>query len=170
VLFQIFVYIVNMNNDSILIYADHVGRFYAKQYSFPPVVGRLIGYLSVCQPEQQSIGDISEALLASRSAINGAVKMLETLNLISRTRPAGGRSDLISVTLKGLENTGFNPNEYIQQAALAREGIDILKDAPKERKVMLQEVAALYDFLADRMPALLKEWYEYRDKVLKKDK
>jgi DNA-binding transcriptional regulator GbsR (MarR family) len=159
-----------MNDDSILIYADHVGRFYAKQYSFPPVVGRLIGYLSVCQPIQQSIGDISEALLTSRSAINGAVKMLETLDLISRTRPAGSRSDLISIKQGGWENGGFNSSEYMQQATLAREGLGLLKDAPEERRRVLEEVAALNDFLAERMPTLLEEWHEYRDKVLAKNK
>jgi DNA-binding transcriptional regulator GbsR (MarR family) len=119
---------------------------------------------------QQSIGDISEALLTSRSAINGAVKMLETLNLIARTRPAGSRSDLISVTLGSLENTGFNASEYIKQADLAREGLKLLKDAPEERRQVLEEVAALNDFLADRIPALFKEWMDYRDNVLNKNK
>ncbi len=159
-----------MNNDAVLIYADHVGRFYAKQYSFPPVVGRLIGYLSVCQPMQQSIGDISEALLTSRSAINGAVKMLETLDLITRARPAGSRSDLISLKSGGWENSGFNASEYVQQGDLAREGLKLLKDAPAERKQILEEVAALNDFLAQRMPVLLEEWHEYRDKVLDNNK
>lgn len=159
-----------MNNDSILLFADHMGRFYAKQYSFPPVVGRLIGYLSVCEPMQQSIGDISEALLTSRSAINGAVKMLETLGLIGRTRPAGSRSDRISLNPGNWENTGFRADEYIQQAALAREGLELLKDASKERRQVLEEAEALNEFLAERMPVLLKEWYEYRDNVLDKKK
>ena len=63
-----------MPNDAELTYADHVGRFYARRYAFPPMVGRLLGYLAVCDPSEQSIGDLAEALLASRSAIAGAVK------------------------------------------------------------------------------------------------
>lgn len=156
-----------MKNDSLLIYADHVGRFYAKQYSFPPVVGRLIGYLAVCEPMEQSIADLSEALLTSRSAINGAVKMLETMGLITRTRPAGSRSDLIGLKLGGWENTGFNPEEYKQQSALAREGLELLKGASKERRQALIEMAALNDFLTERITSLFKEWMDYRDKVLK---
>jgi hypothetical protein len=57
-------------------FADHMGRFYASRYAFPPMVGRLIGYLAVCDPPDQSIGELADALLASRSAITNAVKSL----------------------------------------------------------------------------------------------
>ena len=36
------------------------------------MVGRLLGYLPVCDPPEQSIGELADALLASRSAIAGA--------------------------------------------------------------------------------------------------
>ncbi len=38
----------DMPRDADLIFADHVGRFYARQYGFPPMAGRLLGYLFVC--------------------------------------------------------------------------------------------------------------------------
>ena len=41
-----------------------------------PVVGRLLGYLAICDPRERSV-QLAEALLASRSAIAGAVKTLE---------------------------------------------------------------------------------------------
>jgi hypothetical protein len=41
-------------------------------------------------------------------------------------------------------------------ASLAREGAALVKD--KDRKAILDNVAALGDFLAERMPALLEEW------------
>ena len=63
--------------DAELIFADHAGRFYAREFGFPPVAGRLLGYLAICDPPQQTIADLAEALLASRSAITGAVKLLE---------------------------------------------------------------------------------------------
>jgi DNA-binding MarR family transcriptional regulator len=152
-----------MNNDSILLFSDHVGRFYAKQYGFPPVVGRLMGYLLVCEPIEQSIGDIADALLTSRSAITGAVKMLETQRLINRSRPAGRRADLISIAPSGWEKTGFEVAEYQEQANLAREGLEILKDASPERRQALEEIYALCEFLVERMPRLLEEFQSYQD-------
>jgi hypothetical protein len=45
-----------------------------------PDGGRLIGYLAVCDPREGSISELADALLASRSAIAGAVNALENLD------------------------------------------------------------------------------------------
>ena len=153
-----------MDRDKVLVFCDHVGRFYAEQYGFPPVAGRLIGYLYVCEPAQQSINDIAETLLTSRSAINNAVKMLETQKLIDRSRPAGTRSDLIGLNPLSRENLGFDPSEYQQMANLAREGLELLGRASPERRQALEVVVSLNDFLAERLPQLYGEWNAYHRK------
>ena len=157
-----------MDKDKVLIYADHVGRHYAQRYGFPPVTGRLMGYLYVCEPAQQTINDIADALLTSRSAINGAIKSLETQKLVSRTRPAGTRADLISLNPLGWENMGFDPTEYQQIAALAHEGLDILKDSSSERRKALEVTVSLNEFLAERLPQLYAEWEAYHQKTQEK--
>jgi len=154
-----------MDRDKVLIYADHLARFYAEKYGFAPVTGRLIGYLSVCQPMEQSINDIAEALFTSRSAVNGAIKTLENMNLIRRTRPAGTRADLISLNPPDWRNTGFEPGEYTQMAALGREGLELLKDATPERRQPLEMMVSMNEFLADRIPELYDEWMAYHQKV-----
>lgn len=161
-----------MDRDKVLVFSDHVGRFYAERYGFPPVAGRLIGYLYVCQPAQQSINDIADALLASRSAINNGVKMLETQKLIHRSRPAGTRTDLISLNPLGWENMGFDPTEYLQMASLAREGLELLGNAPPERRQALEVVASLNKFLAEKLPQLYEEWniYHQKSQTAKKNK
>ena len=150
-----------MDRDKVLIFADHMGRFYAQRYGFPPVMGRVIGYLAVCEPMQQSINDIAEALLSSRSAINNALKSLETQKLIDRSRPAGTRADLVSLSPLGWTNTGFEPGEYREMARLAQEGLALLKDASPERRQALEATASLGEFLAERLPRLFDEWTEY---------
>jgi DNA-binding transcriptional regulator GbsR (MarR family) len=160
----------NMDRDKILIFADHMGRFYAQRYGFPPVTGRLIGYLSVCEPMQQSIGDISEALLASRSAINNALISLEAQKLISRTRPAGTRADLVGLSPLGWENTGFEPSEYQQMASLAREGLELLKDATPQRREALETAASLGDFLTEKLPQIYEEWMAFNKQAKSSEK
>jgi DNA-binding MarR family transcriptional regulator len=139
-------------------FADRAGRFYVRQYRFAPVTGRLLGYLAVCDPPAQTIADLAEALRASRSAITGSVKQLEGLGTVQRTRAAGDRVDHVSIDPAGLEPKGFDPAEYQQQAALAREALGLLTDAPPARRAVLEEAAALNDFLARRLPELLAEW------------
>lgn len=155
----------HMNRDEVLIFADHVARIYAEKYGFAPVTGRVIGYLSVCQPMEQSINDIADTLLTSRSAINGALKTLDGMKLIQRTRPAGTRADLVSLNPRDWRDTGFQADEYVQMAALAREGLELLKDATPERREPLEMMASMNDFLAERLPQLYNEWVAYHQKT-----
>jgi DNA-binding MarR family transcriptional regulator len=150
-----------MPSDAEITFADHMGRFYARRYGYPPMVGRLLGYLSVCDPREQTLGELSDALLASRSAIAGAVKTLEDLGAIRRSRAAGQRADRVSFDMSS-RAMGFDVSEYEELGELAREGLRALDDAPAERRAVLLEIAALADWLRDRIPALHEEWKKHR--------
>ena len=157
--------VIDMQSDEEITFADHTGRFYARRYGMAPMVGRLIGYLAVCDPREQSIGELAEALLASRSAIAGAVNTLETIGLIRRYRAAGERMDRVSLDMSSSHAMGFDVSEYREQAELAREGLELLGDAPPERKALLLEWAAFADFLTERIPALEQEWLQRREEL-----
>ena len=51
-----------MPRDEEITFADHLGRFYANRYAFPPMVGRVLGYLLVCEPRDQSIAELGQKL------------------------------------------------------------------------------------------------------------
>ena len=152
-----------MPTDAELTFADHCGRFYVRRYGMAPVVGRLLGYLMICDPREQSIAELADALLASRSAISGAVKALDQLGLVRRARVAGERMDRVSIHLTSQRAFGFDPTEYQEQAELAREGLAMLADAPPERRVVLLEWAAFSDWLTAQMPQWEKAWKAHRD-------
>jgi DNA-binding MarR family transcriptional regulator len=152
-----------MPSDEEITFADHTGRFYARRYGFAPMVGRLLGYLAVCDPHEQTITELADALLASRSAIAGAVSTLETMGLIQRSRAAGERMDRVRIDMSSSQATGFDLSEYQEQGELAREGLRVLEDAPPERRATLLEWVAFADFLVDRLPVMEKEWKERRD-------
>ncbi len=152
-----------MPTDAELTFADHAGRFFVRRYGMAPVVGRLLGYLMICDPREQGLTELADALLASRSAISGAVKALEQLGLVHRTRAAGERMDRVGVDLTSQRAFGFDPAEYQEQADLAREGLAMLADAPPERRTALLEWAAFADWLTAQMPEWEKAWKTYRD-------
>jgi len=152
-----------MPSDAEITFADHAGRLYARRYGMAPMVGRLIGYLAVCDPREQSMSELAESLLASRSAIAGAVNTLETLGLIRRSRAAGERMDRVSIDMSSSHAMGFDVTEFEEQRELAREGLRLLADAPPERRAVLLEWVAFADFLMDRMPVLEQEWEQRRE-------
>src|SRR5258706_15340973 len=154
-----------MPTDAEITFADHAGRFYARRYGMAPMVGRLLGYLAICDPREQSIAELAEALLASRSAIAGAVKTVDTLGLIRRSRAAGDRMDRIWIDMTSARSTGFDVTEYQEQGDLAREGLALLADEPPERRAVLLEWAAFADFLVARLPELEKDWKAHRESL-----
>ncbi|MGD0685417.1 MAG: hypothetical protein ABSA03_09900 [Streptosporangiaceae bacterium] len=154
-----------MPSDGEITFADHAGRFYARRYGMAPMVGRLLGYLAVCDPREQSITELADDLLASRSAIAGAVSTLESLGLIRRSRAAGERMDRVRIDMSSPRATGFDISEYQEQGELAREGLRLLADAPPERRATLLEWAAFADFLVDRLPMLEQEWKKRRQEL-----
>ena len=152
----------DMQSDAEITFADHAGRLYARRYGMAPMVGRLLGYLMVCWPREQSIAELAEALLASRSAITGAINTLENLGLISRSRAAGERMDRVFIDRTSRRAWGFDVSEYREQGELAREGLEVLADASPERRAVLAEFAAFADFLVERLPLLEQDWYAHR--------
>jgi len=51
--------VTGMPSDGEITFADHAGRFYARRFGMAPMVGRLIGYLAVCDPREQSISELA---------------------------------------------------------------------------------------------------------------
>jgi len=156
-----------MPTDAEITYADHMGRFYARRFGFPPMVGRLIGYLAVCDPREQTIGELSEALLASRSAITGAVKTLEAIHVVRRSRAAGERMDRVSVDLSTPQSIGMDMTEFEEMRDMAREGLGVLGDAPLERRAALLETVAYAEFLLEEMPKVRDGWEKRRAELVK---
>jgi DNA-binding transcriptional regulator YhcF (GntR family) len=138
-------------------FVDRVARLYARHYHLPPVAGRIVGYLLVSEPAEPTINDLAEELLCSRSAISGAVRELEAAQMIERRRAAGERVDRVSLSK---EVPGFDATRYRETADLARQGLALVKG--RGTGVSLGEVAALNDFLAERLPKLMEEWRAYR--------
>lgn len=155
-----------MPTDAELTFADHTGRFYARRYGFPPIAGRLLGYLSVCDPPDPSIAELADALLASRSAIAGALKSLELTSVVRRSRAAGERMDRVWLDMRSPQATGMDIAEYQELGELAREGLEVLAGASPERRAVLLEMAAFADFLVEQMPRLQQEWEQRRETLI----
>jgi DNA-binding transcriptional MocR family regulator len=152
--------------DEQLTFADHLGRRYVQEQNIPPVAGRLLGYLAVCDPAAQTINELADALLASRSAITQAVVLLEGRGLVQRSRARGERVDRVSARLDRLvSEQDYDPSGYLDTAALLRRGAALVRDDGSGRREALEEYAALYDFLAERMPRLKEEWLAHRASV-----
>lgn len=149
-------------NQNELAYVENVGRFFSNQYGLAPVVGRLAGWLLICEPPQQTIDEIAAALHASRSAVSGGASILEKQSWIVRTRAAGERADRVAMNPRTWEASLASP-EFSELAELANEGLTALEGDSSTRSARLREMAAFGEFLRDRLPELAAEWIAHRD-------
>ncbi|WP_329091414.1 MULTISPECIES: GbsR/MarR family transcriptional regulator [unclassified Streptosporangium] len=152
-----------MDYEAELAYADEVGRHFARQNGLPTMTGRVAGWLLICDPPQQTIAELGEALRASRTAVSGAVSMLEEWSWIQRSRAAGERVDRVSIHSSIWLRMVDKPSAYTSLGALAHQGLKVLGEASPARRARLLEGAAFAEFLVERMPALAAEWRERRD-------
>jgi hypothetical protein len=152
-----------MTLDALLVFADEMGSHFARQYAMPPITGRVLGWLLVCDPPQQTVAELSDALRASRTAVSSAISLLERQSMVKRSRAAGERMDRIAMHSGYWEQSFETPGEYATIAALARRGLEALGGEPPARRARLLEMAAFADFLVERMPAFAAEWRARRD-------
>jgi hypothetical protein len=58
---------------------------------------------------------------------------------------------------------GFDISEYQELRELAREGLEVLRDAPPERRAELLELAAFAEFLVESTQTLAQQWEAHRE-------
>ena len=57
-------------------------------------------------------------------------------------------------------------SEYEEMRELAREGLEVLGDAPPERRAALLEMSAFAGFLVEELPKLKQEWEARRQALV----
>lgn len=116
----------------------------------PPVAGRLWAWLLVCEPREQTVDEIKEAIGASRGAISGAVRWLEPSGLIHRSRRPGDRRDYWSTTPDAMVRVIENRQRQMRPSLDALEAaITGLAGRSPESLDRLRDVHALYQVLFD---------------------
>ncbi|WP_433519391.1 GbsR/MarR family transcriptional regulator [Nonomuraea sp. CA-143628] len=72
---------------SSLEWVERVAMYLARD-GVPPIAGRVLGWLMVCDPPEQSAGQISEAIGASRASLTSNLRLLCSMGFLTwRTRP-----------------------------------------------------------------------------------
>lgn len=75
------------DQDPVLGWIERVSMHLARD-GVPPIAGRVLGWLMVCDPPEQSAGQISDAIGASRASLTSNLRLLTAMGFLSsRTKP-----------------------------------------------------------------------------------
>lgn len=145
-------------------FAEEVGLFF-ETGGLPPMAGRILGWLLVSEPPEQSAAEIGEVLDASKASISTNLRVLLQVGLIRRTAVRGKRGAFYEVL----------PDQWARMLEaklgalttfrrLAEGGLEILAAEPAERSERLREIHDLYVFFENEFPKVVARYRASREK------
>ncbi len=143
-------------------FVDEVAVFFAQE-GMPLIAGRVIGWLLISDPAEQSAADLAQVLDVSRSSISSSVRLLTPSGLVESVRKRGDRQEYLRISPDGWSR--MLASRYAKTAAfrqVVERGLGVLGDSASSRSERLEHVAELYRFLEEELPAMWRRW-EQRD-------
>lgn len=139
-------------------FVEEVGLMF-ELAGLPRMSGRILGWLLISNPPQQSHSDIAEVLQASKGSISTMTRLLIQIGLIERVSLPGERRDYFQIKPNAW---GQMTKQRIAQIAafrqLAEKGLDLLKDSSPRLRHRLQEMRDIHAFLERELPLLDERW------------
>lgn len=148
-------------NEKLWRFIDANGELMSKTYGLPRMTGRVLAWLLVCDPPEQTAAQLSEALDASKGAISGATGMLVRARLVDRLHIRGERADRFRFRPGAWDEQIGDPGLEQARKVIAM-GLEALEGEPPNRRALLEELDAFYAWYMSRVPALTEEWREYK--------
>jgi hypothetical protein len=73
-------------------WVERVASAFAQHFGLPPITGRILGWLLICDPAEQSAGEIAAAIGASRASLTTSMRLLTVGELVRRSHRPGERT------------------------------------------------------------------------------
>lgn len=129
----------------------------------PRMPSRVFARLTATDDGQLTAGELAESLQASPAAISGAVRYLEQVSLLRRTRKLGSRRDHFMLGDDLWYQTVTDRLGLVQFWALVmRQGAEAVGcETPAGRRLL--ESGAFFEFLTIELPKVMDRWVQQRE-------
>lgn len=151
-----------MGEEALWNFIDAAGRLAGKSWGMPQMSGRVLGWLLVCEPAEQTAAQLAEALEASKGSISGATGMLVRWRLVDRLRVRGERADRFRIRPEVWDEQLRDQRPLDEAREMLAQGLEALASEPAARRARLEELDAFYAWWQSRIPTLWEEWQEYK--------
>lgn len=146
--------------DKLQTYVEEFGLYF-ERVGMPRMAGRIIGYLLVCDPAQQSMQEIGEALEASKGSVSTMLKLLVGLRLVDQVSVRGERRDYYRANSEmWIRSFRARMHQMTELRELAERGLQLMAEEAPERRRRLENMHATNQFLEEEFPKLLDRWDE----------
>jgi DNA-binding MarR family transcriptional regulator len=113
--------------EQLLEWVERVAMLFHNDAGVPPIMGRILGWLMVCDPPEQSGAQIAEAIGASRASITTNMQVLTGAGLVRRLTRPGARTAYYVIDDDAWERLVMRRQAILDSfASLAAEGVELL--------------------------------------------
>ncbi|WP_026924618.1 GbsR/MarR family transcriptional regulator [Glycomyces arizonensis] len=123
------------------------------------MTGRVMGWLLVCDPPEQTFTQIVQALSASKSSISTALKFLTTARWVDRSSKPGDRQDYYTIRPDAMPDLIKQQTaQYTTFTDVLGRGLDVFDDPESAAAGRVRNMHDFFAWLAKEMPALMDRW------------
>jgi hypothetical protein len=129
-------------------WVERVASFCTEQWGLPPITGRILGWLMICDPTEQSASQIAEAIGASRASLTTNIRQLTAAGFVRRRSRPGERTAYFWIDDDAWERVLHN--RFASMAAftnIARDGME-LTGSKSAQAGRMQSAYDAFDWLA----------------------
>ncbi len=123
----------------------------------PRVAGRILGWLMVCDPPEQTPSQLVATLGVSKASISTMTRLLTQMHLIEKVPKRGARSDFYRIR-PGIwtQRVRNGLASLVIYKQLAEKGLKLMETAPPERSERLLEMHQIYSFFEEELKGMFE--------------
>jgi DNA-binding transcriptional regulator GbsR (MarR family) len=143
-------------------FVDRLGLF-MEMLGGPRTMGRIYGWLLICDPPQQSLTELAEALSVSKASVSTVARQLQEGGMIERL-PSSTRQHLYRVTPGGFASVLNTQLSRMKLGIDAADfGLSLLGEDRAAQRERLEDFRDFCEFSAqDYRDELMQRWVDYR--------
>lgn len=137
---------------------ERMGVFY-EQHGVPPMEGRIMSLLVVCDEPELTFDQIRELLGISKSTTSSALNMLLlTKRVVYRTKPGDRKRYFASNIVKWQEGFTENFVKFFDVIKIMKEALDQRTPKTPDFNLQMGEFIEFIEYLSIEFPKLYMEW------------
>ncbi len=144
-------------------FVEEMGLFF-EQSGMPRMAGRVLAWLLLSDPPQQSLDELAEALMASKGSISTTTRLLIQIGLIERISLPGVRHNYFRTRPRAFQHSLKQGVERVAiLRKLAERGLELLEGKAPLTRQGLEEMRDMYAFFEREFPLLLERWEQEQE-------
>jgi DNA-binding transcriptional regulator GbsR (MarR family) len=135
------------DDEQVLEWVERMSMLFADEYGVPPIAGRILGWLMICDPPEQSAGQIAAAIGASKGSLTTNIRVLTDAGFVRRRTRPGERTNYYRVDDDAWETVIRRRLASLAQfRELAADGIALAGEGGRSER--LRVAHDVYDWMA----------------------